>query len=298
MSARTFACACVSALLSMVASAATGKLPLTGGVASVDGAGGGGLTPWATTATLATADRWGAAGFVSALRTRDFALGVAGAALAWGEDAEVTLARQELDAGDQLAALGLRGLRLRQDVVGLKLRLAGDAVLDADRPWPQVSAGLLHKRVHAGALAPTLHGVLGASRSDHEFYVSATKLWLGPGLLLNLTLRQTRANQGGLLGFGSAADPRRRWMPELSAGWLPARHVVLGAEWRRKGQALRRSALGEGALAEDDWRDVFVAWAPWPRLSLTAALVDLGRIAPGVQPRRQRGAYLSLQAAF
>jgi hypothetical protein len=33
-------------------------------------------------------------------------------------------------------------------------------------------------------------------------------------------------------------------------------------------------------------------------VSVTAAWVDLGAIAPAVQPRRQRGAYLSVQAAF
>jgi hypothetical protein len=33
-------------------------------------------------------------------------------------------------------------------------------------------------------------------------------------------------------------------------------------------------------------------------VSVTAAWVDLGRIVPGMQPRRQTGGYLSLQLAF
>ena len=37
-----------------------GKLLLTGGVSSIDGAAGGGLTPWAVTGGYATQDQWGA----------------------------------------------------------------------------------------------------------------------------------------------------------------------------------------------------------------------------------------------
>ena len=57
------------------------------------------------------------------------------------------------------------------------------------------------------------------------------------------------------------------------------------------------SALGAG-LKEDDWSDVFIAWAPNKNVSLTLAHVELGRIVPAVVTRRQRGAYLSAQLAF
>ena len=56
--------------------------------------------------------------------------------------------------------------------------------------------------------------------------------------------------------------------------------------------------LGAGALKEDAWSDLFLAWAPNKHLSVTLAWVDLGHIAPAVQPRRQRGAYLSAQFAY
>ena len=42
------------ALGASAAHAADGKLLLTGGVASIDGAAGGGLTPWAVTGSYAT----------------------------------------------------------------------------------------------------------------------------------------------------------------------------------------------------------------------------------------------------
>ena len=69
----------------------------------------------------------------------------------------------------------------------------------------------------------------------------------------------------------------------------------MGIEFRAKPDNLNQSVLGTGALKEDDWKDVFIAWAPNKHFSLTAAWVDLGRIAPALQPRRQTGSYLSAQ---
>lgn len=280
------------------AAAAGGKLLLTGGVSSIDGAAGGGLVPWAVTGSLATGREVGATAFASRLRTQHYGLSVAGAALGFGDRAELSLARQQFDTGGQLAPLGLPTLQLRMNVFGAKLRVAGDAVLDSDRWMPQVAFGVLRKTTDAGALEPTLVGPLGARDRGTEFYVSATKLFLVPGVLVNATLRATKANQGGLLGFGSATDDRTRLMPELSLGWLLRRDLVLGAEYRAKPDALNDSVLGRGALQEDDWADLFVAWAPARPVSLTLAWVDLGRVAPAVQRQRQRGAYLSAQLSF
>ncbi|HPM67277.1 MAG TPA: DUF3034 family protein, partial [Piscinibacter sp.] len=86
--------------------------------------------------------------------------------------------------------------------------------------------------------------------------------------------------------------------PEVSVAWLLRRDLALGAEYRAKPDNLNESVLGSGALKEDDWSDLFLAWAPNKHLSITLAWVDLGRIAPAVQPRRQRGAYLSAQIGF
>lgn len=286
------------ALPLLSAQADTGKLRLTGGVSSIDGAAGGGLGPWALIGTQASEGEWGGSAFLTGARTQDYGLTVAGAALAWNDRLELSLARQRFDTQHNLAPLGLDGLKLEQDIVGLKWRVAGDAVLDADSAMPQIAVGLLARRTRAGALEPTLTGALGARRSATEPYVSATKLWLGQGLLTNLTLRLTRANQDGLLGFGGAQDSRWHLMPEASVALLLAPSLAVGVEARMKPQALKHSALGDGALAEDDWFDAFIAWAPHKQVSLTAAWVDLGRIAPAVNSRRQTGAYLSLQLSF
>jgi hypothetical protein len=292
--------AAVAAALAVAgaAQAGDGKLLLTGGVSSIDGAAGGGLTPWAVTGSYATTGEFGATAFVTAVKTGDYGFKVIGAAVSWGDRVELSLARQDLDTRDNLAPLGLAGLHLKQDILGLKLRVAGDAVLDSDRWMPQIAVGLQHKRTDAGALAPTLFGPLGARRSGTDVYVSATKLFLAPGIVVNGTLRATRANQNGLLGFGGAQGRGYQLKPEISVAKLLSPQVAVGAEFRAKPDNLSRSVLGDGALRENAWFDVFVAWAPSKQVSLTAAYVDLGRIAPAVQPRRQTGAYLSAQLAF
>lgn len=277
---------------------AQGKLLLTGGVSSIDGAAGGGLTPWALTASYATTGEVGATAFVTRARTGHYGLLAYGAAVGWHDRAEVSLARQDLDTEGNLAPLGLDGLHLKQDILGVKLRVAGDAVLDSDRLMPQIAVGLQAKKTHAGNLGPTLFGPLGAKSSGTDFYASATKLFLADGVLLNLTLRATRANQNGLLGFGGAQSRGYRLQPELSIAKLLTKNLAFGIEYRAKPDHLNLSVLGAGALKEDDWKDLFIAWAPSKRFSLTAAWVDLGRIAPALQPRRQTGSYLSAQLAL
>lgn len=298
--------AAAAALLAGTACAGTGKLPLTGGVSTVDGAAGGGLSPWAVIGTQATEGEIGASAFASRAVTRDYALTAAGAAFAWNNRIEVSLAQQDLSTGVTGRALGLPGLRLRQNIVGVKLRLAGDAVLDSDTWRPQVAVGLLRKELKDNGLSSTLQA-LGARHRDTEAYVSATKLFLAQGVLVNATLRLTRANQGGLLGHGGGIagvvdDRGYKVQPEVSVAWLLNRRLAVGAEWRSMPDRLRRAGevagLGDGLRAED-WKDIFIAWAPSPHLSLTAAWVDLGRVVPATtEQRRQTGAYLSAQIAF
>ena len=282
----------------MPALAGDGKLLLTGGVSTIDGAAGGGLSPWAVTGSYAAAGEWGATAHATGVKTRDYALAGYGAALAYSDRVEFSIARQDFDTRNNLAPLGLAGLKLKLDIVGAKLRLAGDAIVDSDGWMPQIAVGVLHKKVDAGALGPTLTGALGAKDGGAEVYVSATKLFLAPGILVNATLRATKANQGGLLGFGGAQGKGQRLMPELSLAWLASRSLAIGAEYRAKPDNLDPSALGAGALKEDAWADVFVAWAPSKHVSLTLAWVDLGKIVPALQPKRQTGSYLSAQVAF
>ena len=286
------------ALPAAPAHAGGGKLLLTGGVSTIDGPAGGGLTPWAMTGSYATRGEWGATAYATTARTGDYGLTGYGAAISFGDRVEASIAHQDFDTHNNLSALGLGGLHLKQDIAGLKLRLAGDAVLDSDSWMPQLAVGVLHKRADVGALGPTLTGPLGAKTAGTEVYFSATKLFLAPGILVNATLRATEANQGGLLGFGGAQGQGVKVQPEISLAYLVNRTLAVGIEARAKPDNLNDSVLGAGALKEDDWYDVFVAWAPSKTVSITAAWLDLGKIAPALQPRRQTGAYVSAQIAF
>jgi hypothetical protein len=267
--------------------AGDGKLLLTGGVSSIDGAAGGGLTPWAVTGSYATDGELGATAFLTRATTQDYGLTTYGAAAGIKDRVEVSLARQEFNA-----SVAVPDTTLKLDIVGIKVKLAGDAVLDSDRWMPQVAVGAEFKRVNPG---PAVGGVLdsvAAKRDGVDLYVSATKLFLAQGILVNGTLRATKANQNGLLGFGSADQSKYRLEPEVSLAWLPRKDVAIGAEIRFKPNNL---AFAGAAFEEDDWKDLFVAWAPSKHVSITAAWVDLGNI---VGHERQTGAYLSLQLAF
>lgn len=282
----------------------TGKLLLTGGVSTIEGAAGGGLSPWAVIGTQATEGENGISAFASRAVTQDYGLTVAGAAVAFNNRLELSIARQDLNTGVTGQGLGLPGLHLRQNIVGAKLRVAGDAVLDSDTWMPQIALGIQAKQLQSSGLNSTL-SALGAKRSGTDFYVSATKLFLAPGLLVNATLRATKANQNGLLGFGATlggADNGYEIQPEISVAYLLRNNLAIGFEYRGMPNKLQRAGaaagLGDG-LRSDDWKDIFIAWAPSKNVSLTAAYVDLGRIVPATtNNKHQTGVYLSAQVAF
>jgi Protein of unknown function (DUF3034) len=285
--------------------AETGKLLLTGGVSSVDGSAGGGISPWALTGTYATEGQWGVSAHLTSLKTQDYGLLAYGVAVSYDNRFEVTLSQQSFDASPATALNGLgfnvaEGQRIALNTVGLKARVFGDAVLDADTWKPQVSVGLLYKENQAGTIRPVLE-FLDASTYGVEAYVAASKLLLNHNVLLNATLRYTKANQGGLLGFGSAAPGKKSasWQPEISVAYLISKHLAIGFEYRAMPNNLDRlgvaAGLGNG-LAASDWKDIFIAWAPNKNFSMTAAYADLGKVLPAVtNNRNQSGMYLSLQ---
>ncbi|UGQ46453.1 DUF3034 family protein [Massilia endophytica] len=267
------------------------KLLATGGVSQIEGAGGGGLTPWALITGYGTRDSWGANAHYTHVKTQDYSLGSYGVAVGIADRVELSLAKQDFKG--ELAPLDQ--LRIKQDIVGLKLRVAGDAVYEQDSLLPQIAVGVMYKKNKGvdglGALGVTKVTQLGAKDdSGYDVYVSATKLMLEYSLLLNGTLRSTRANQMGLLGFGGDQHSGRRVMPEVSAAYLLTRKLALGAEYRRKPHNL-------GVDHEKAYSDVFIAWFPTKHFSLTAAYAQLGDITT-FNPKKQKGIYLSAQAGF
>lgn len=263
-----------------------GKLLLTGGVTQIEGAGGGGLTPWALIGGYGTRDQIGASAFYTRVDTGEYALDSYGALVGLYDRVEFSLARQRFDTRDVGAALGLgRGFAFTQDTVGVKVKLAGDAVYEQDSWMPQFALGAQYKRNDQ----PDVLAFIGAQRRDDvDLYLSATKLYLNSSLLVNGTLRYTRANQFGILGFGGDKRDSRSLQFEGSVARLLSPNLALGAEFRSKPDNL-------GIAREDNAWDLFLAWAPNKHASVTVAWVDLGNI---VIEDKQRGWYLSLQLGF
>ena len=217
---------------------------------------------------------------------KDFEFRTYGVAVGLFDRLELSYARQDFDTQGAGAALGLgRGFTFHQDVFGAKLKLVGDAVYDQDSWLPQVAVGVQFKDNDKGAV---VRAVGGRKDSGVDYYVSATKVLLDQSLVVNGTLRATKANQMGLLGFGGDKNDDRSLQFEGSAGYLVTRKLVIGGEYRTKPSNL-------GFAKEDDWFDVFAAYALNKNLSVTVAYADLGDIATF---KNQRGLYVSLQAGF
>lgn len=263
-----------------------GKLKLTRGISTIEGQGGGGLTPWALITGNETDRGVGGTAHVTAVELPDYSLLSYGTALGLFDRVELSYTRQEFDTREVGAALGLgRGFTFGQDVWGAKVRVIGDAIYDQDTWLPQVAVGANWKQNDQGAVVAA---VGGSDDEGWETYATATKILLDSSLLLNGTLRWTNANQTGLLGYGGNLNDDHELMGEFSAGWLLSPDIVVGAEYRMKPDNL--------AIAkEDDWVDIYAAWAINHHVTLTGAYVDLGSIATFDS---QRGVYLSLQAGF
>ena len=118
--------------------------------------------------------------------------------------------------------------------------------------------------------------------------MAATKVLLDQSLVLNGTVRATKANQTGLLGFGGNKHDGYQVEFEGSVALLLSRKIAVGVEYRTKPDNL-------AGLKEGSWADAFVVYAINKTVSVTAAYVDLGEIATF---KGQRGVYLSLQAGF
>ena len=286
------------------AHADTGKLLLTGGVSSIEGAAGGGISPWAVIGSQATEGEVGVSAYLSRAVTKDYGLTAAGVAVGINDRIELSVGRQDFNTGITGTLLGQPGLHLKQDILGAKVRVAGDAVLDSDSLMPQIAVGVQFKRLQSSGLDSTLNA-LGAKRSGTDVYVSATKLFLAQGILVNGTLRATKANQGGLLGFGATlggADNSYELQPEISVAYLINSKLAVGVEYRAMPNKLQRAGQAAGlsdGLRADDWKDIFIAYAPSKNVSITAAYVDLGRIVPATTGgRKQTGVYVSAQIAF
>jgi Protein of unknown function (DUF3034) len=281
-----------------------GKILATGGVSEVEGAGGGGLTPWAVITGYGTSDSFGANAHYTFVHLSDQSLYSYGVAASAFDRVEISYAKETYRFRTGLLSTGGES-SIDADVFGIKVKLLGDIVYDQDRWYPQVAVGAMYKK-NKGLDIPVL-GVrdfspinLGAKHdSGIDYYLSATKLYLSESILANLTLRATKANQFGLLGFGGERSDNYHVEPEISLAYLFTRKLAAGAEYRAKPHNLNIDS-------ESGAYDFFVAYFPSTNVSLTAAYVDLGTIGKQIAEAfsatsyggRQRGPYVSIQAGF
>ncbi len=263
----------------------SGKLILTNGITTIEGSGGGGLATWATISGMGTNRAVGVSAHVTGVELPDFRFDTHGIAIGIRDRVELAYARQNFNTRNVGAVLGLgRGFQFNQDVFSAKVRLAGDLVYGP--AWlPQISAGVEHKRSLDAAI---VRAVGARASAGTDFTVSATKLVLGASVLAGATVRLTKANQFGLLGFGGDKHGGRTVQFEGSLGWLVTSRLVIGGEWRTRPDNL-------GIAREDDAKDVFAAWALTRNVTVTAAYVDVGSVATFAN---QRGGLLSLQLAY
>lgn len=278
---------CIS---SLAHAGAGSRIWATGGVTTIEGSAGGGLVPWALLGSYASDEEWGGTLTLSRAKTDDYSLSVEGAGFNWRNRIELTIARQTLDLDSLVFVLkngfGLEQDEQVQDIFGIKARLAGDVLYS---PWGQWSVGIQHKRTREFQVPDAI-----GARDDQgtDVYLSGSKLFFAAvmdrNLLVNGTVRATRANQGGLLGFGGDRNDDYELMAEAGIGLFLNRQWLLGAEYRQKPDNL-------GFAREDDWWDIYLAWVPERRLAVTAAFVNLGDVA---RLEDQQGYYLSLQASF
>jgi hypothetical protein len=258
------------------------RLLLTNGATTVEGSAGGGLSSWAVIPAMETDHGVGVSAFATGVDLRDFTLESHGFAVGIRNRLAVSYARDNFDTLQAGAALGLgHGYTFSQDVIGTRLRLAGDVVYGP--AWlPQIDLGADFKHNLNGAVVRAV----GARQSaGADLVASATKLLLGGSVLIDTTFRLTKANQFGLLGFGGDRQAHRTAHFEGALGYQLSRHLVIGGELRTRPDNL--SFARETAA-----HDVFVAWALGRHATVTAAYADIGPVATF---RPQRGAYLSLQ---
>jgi hypothetical protein len=262
-----------------------GKLLLTNGISTIEGASGGGLTPWATIAGNATKDGIGAQAAITGAELADYDFRVYSAAIGAFDRVELGYARQVFDTNRIGGALGLGDdYKFEQDIWSAKLRVAGDAVYGAPL-MPAIAIGAQYKK----SLNADVVRLLGAREAEGvDLYVSATKLFLSHSVLVNATARWTKANQNGLLGFGGDISNRRDVHFEGSIAYQLSRRFVIGGEYRSKPDKL-------GIAREDDWFDAFAAYALNRHVTATVAYTDLGSIAT---VDGQRGVLFQLQAGF
>ncbi|GLR65345.1 hypothetical protein GCM10010909_00230 [Acidocella aquatica] len=307
-----------------------GGLVTTGAVTAIGGAAGGGIVPWALIGGYTTQDQVGGTAFYTHVFLRNYQLSTYGGLFALSNRVEVSFAHQDFALGGTggtldgkiIGALGLpastpdsalphalqlNNANINQDIIGIKVRLYGNAVYDQDTLIPEISMGYEYHRNENTSFVRAI----GTRPTGNEYYLAATKVWLhglfGHYTMVTGTLDVTNAIQNGLLGFGGVGPngPKNGYHvePEFAVGYWINNNLVIGGEYRfmphyqvvAPGNVPGYGPLGNALSKTSDWKDVYIAYFPVKYLSVTLAYADLGTIA---SEKNQNGVYLSGTASF
>jgi hypothetical protein len=273
-----------------------GKLLLTSGFTTIEGAGGGALAPWAVISGYGTNDSYGANAHYSDLELRDARIQSFGAAIGAFDRLEFSAARITVELTDPLG-----NFHIGMDVYGAKVKLLGDLLYTQDSWVPQVAIGGEYKKNDGISASNTVPGLsvtrpqqLGAKEAHRfDYYLSATKIFLAQSLLVNATVQATAANQLGLLGFGGDLKSGSSAQFEGTVAYLLLRQLAVGGEYRTRPHNLSVDSE-RGA-----W-DAFIAWAPTRNISLVAGFASVGTILAPVSgdTTDHQGSYVSVQIGF
>lgn len=255
----------------------------------VEGSSGGGLTPWALAAPKSPNVS------ITNVNTQDFHIRSIALSAAPIKRLEVSLATQLVDAPTVGSALNL-SQRIDMTTVGLKWKL-----FEGAKNAPAIAFGMQIKHV-TGAIPDALEamGAIGGE-SGIDYYLAATDAvrLFGRPVILSGTLRATKANQFGLLGFGGGrfGNDNYHIVPEASAGMFVATKLAIGVEYRAKPNNISLTVF---SIQENAATDIFVSFFPTKRTAITAAYADLGQIGPSRSAvpaiaNRQSGFYIQAQ---
>lgn len=286
-------------LKTMALTMAMGSMCITGteaAVTQVEGQAGGGIVPWAllSSGKPTVSTTW--------VDTGEYTLSSMALQGTIANRLELSYARMTFDPGSP-HPVG----HIDVDVLSAKVKL-----LDMTDSLPTVALGIQYKSMDG---SDTLNGILdamGADDSGTDVYLAATKVMplASRKLLLNATIRATKANQIGILGFGSRSDDSYEAQLEASVGMFLNDKTVIGLEYRMKPDneltcsTTLSACPGNFTWKEDDWGDLFFAYFPTKNMAIVAAAAIFGDVAPvggnpsGLKGNDQRGLYLQVQGNF
>lgn len=254
----------------------TGKVLATGGVSMIDGAGGGGITPWATITGYATRDGINGDVHYTYAPLANYTLHSLGAAVGLYDRVELSYAKSYLTTGATFDTVGLAAdtvfgpggaemsgiepfnTTIEMDTYGAKVRVFGEAIYDSDNLIPQIAVGAFYKENKNEELLKTLKA---GKAKDWEAYVSATKIFFPINTLVNITARYSSANQTGLVGFGGpngdgGVQNDKEIRPEISLAYLLRKDTAIGVEWAKHGDNLEGESVSLNGTDINDFQPV------------------------------------------